>query len=160
MNENIDLTKILKDCPKGWELYSCIHGKVRFNRLDSCEFPVSVELSDGFDDSFSRNGRFTNLPQSECCLFPSSEQRDWSKFNAPWYKKDKFDPNTLKTLDKVLVRTNSDTIWEPDFFGYIDGNWVMCIATGNVQCVPYNDDNKHLMGTKQEAPEYYRYWDD
>lgn len=27
-------------------------------------------------------------------------------------------------------------------------------------CIPYNDDTKHLVGTKEEAPEYYRYWED
>ena len=27
-------------------------------------------------------------------------------------------------------------------------------------CVPYNDDTKHLVGTTEEAPEYYRYWED
>ena len=24
-------------------------------------------------------------------------------------------------------------------------------------CIPYNDDTKHLVGTTDEAPEYYRY---
>ena len=33
MNENIDLTKILKGCPKGTELYSTIYGKVRFEGI-------------------------------------------------------------------------------------------------------------------------------
>ena len=27
-------------------------------------------------------------------------------------------------------------------------------------CVPYNDETKNLVGTKNEAPEYYRYWED
>ena len=160
MNENIDLTKILKDCPKGWEFYSCIHGKVRFNRLDSCTFPVSVELSDGFDESFSRDGRFTNLPQSECCLFPSSDQRDWSKFTAPWYKKERFDPKTLKPFDKVLVRDNINNPWICDHFSYIN-HANICITTDRCKyCIPYNDDTKHLVGTTEEAPEYYRYWED
>ena len=30
MNENIDLTKILKNCPKGTKLYSTIFGEVKF----------------------------------------------------------------------------------------------------------------------------------
>ena len=34
MNENIDLTKILKDCPKGTKLYSTIYGVVRFDEID------------------------------------------------------------------------------------------------------------------------------
>ena len=163
MNENIDLRKILKDCPKGFELYSCIHGKVRFNRLDSCEFPVSVELSDGFDESFLRDGRFTNLPQSECCLFPSSDQRDWSKFTAPWYKKEKFDPKTLKVLDKVLVKDTPAKLWKIGIFShYIESDTFpyKCVGDDYKLCIPYNDDTKHLVGTTDEAPEYYRYWED
>ena len=160
MNEYIDLRKILKDCPKGFELYSCIHGKVRFNRLDSCEFPVSVELSDGFDESFLRDGRFTNLPQSECCLFPSSDQRDWSKFTAPWYKKEKFDPKTLKVLDKVLVKDTPAKLWKIGIFShYIESDTFpyKCVGDDYKLCIPYNDDTKHLVGTTDEAPEYYRY---
>ena len=163
MNENIDLTKILKDCPQGTKLYSSIFGQVEFQyiKLDSNSvYPIVIKLKNGVTESIASNGNIFNYYDGECTLFPSKKQKDWGKFTAPWYKKEKFDPNTLKTFDKVLVRTNSDTIWEPDFFGYIDGNWVMCIGRGNVQCVPYNDDNKHLMGTKQEAPEYYRYWED
>ena len=172
MNENIDLTKILKDCPKGWELYSCIHGKVRFNRLDSCTFPVSVELSDGFDESFSRDGRFTNLPQSECCLFPSSDQRDWSKFTAPWYKKEKFDPKTLKPFDKVLVKCssiyNSNLVWRVGLFSYfhVEDDSIRVYTLGsddnapNSYVIPYNDNTKHLVNTTEDAPEYYSYWED
>lgn len=168
MNENIDLTKILKDCPIGWELYSCIHGKVRFNRLDSCTFPVFVELSDGFDESFSRDGRFTNLPQSECCLFPSSDQRDWSKFAAPWYKNGKFDPKTLKPFDNVLVRDNCESEWQCDLFSYITDDSegfpyrfpYRCVVSSYRYCIPYNDDTKHLVGATEEAPEYYRYWEE
>ena len=159
MNENIDLTKILKDCPKGLKLYSSIHGEVRFKYIDTGDFPIVIELSDKVDMDFTKDGKFYLNYGGECVLFPSKDQRDWSKFTAPWYKKDKFDPNTLKTFDKVIVRTNSNTVWEPDFFGYMDGNWVMCIGRGNVQCVPYNEDTKHLVGTNDETPEYYRYWE-
>ena len=30
MNENINLVKILKDCPEGFELYSTVLGEVKF----------------------------------------------------------------------------------------------------------------------------------
>lgn len=161
MNENIDLTKILKDCPKGWELYSCIHGKVCFGNLDSGDFPVSVELSDGSYDNFSRCGKFTSLPQGECCIFPSRDQRDWSKFTAPWYKKDKFNPNTLKSFDKVIVK-NINGEWTCAIFSHItdcgDGYQYGCCYIICKYCIPYNNDTKHLVGTTDEAPEYYRYW--
>lgn len=160
MNENIDLTKILKDCPKGTKLYSSTFGEVEFQYIiQGALYPIFIKLKDGVVEKLTPNGALFSNYDGECILFPSKGQRDWSKFTAPWYKKEKFDPKTLKSFDKVLVRTNSDTIWEHDFFGYMDGNWVMCIATGNVQCVPYNDDTKHLAGTTDEAPEYYRYWE-
>ena len=161
MNENIDLTKILKDCPKGWEFYSCIYGKVRFNCLQSCEYPVLIMRGDGLYASFSRVGKYTDAPDSECCLFPSKDQRDWSKFTAPWYKKDKFDPTTLKPFDKVLIWHCASGCWECEIFSHITGKYTCnCIYGCYTHCMPYNDDTKHLVGTTDEAPEYYRYWED
>ena len=63
MNENIDLTEILKDCPKGWELYSPIFGKVRFFQIDdNCEYKVSVSVinNDGHhhEEFFFKGGLF------------------------------------------------------------------------------------------------------
>ena len=164
MNENIDLTKILKDCPKGWEFYSCIYGKVRFDCLQSCEYPVLTIRGDGLYASFSRVGKYTDAPDNECCLFPSKEQRDWSKFEAPWYKKDKndkFDPKTLKTFDKVLARSHKNHMWKVDFYSHKDESKVYpyrCIVNPYIYCIPYNDETKYLVGTTDEAPEYYRYW--
>ena len=161
MNENIDLTKILKDCPKGWEFYSCIYGKVRFDCLQSCEYPVLIMRGDGLYASFSRVGKYTDAPDSECCLFPSKEQRDWSKFEAPWYKKDKFDPKTLKPFDKVLIWHCASECWSCEVFSHLTGKYTCnCIYGCYTRCMPYNDETKHLVGTTDEAPEYYKYWED
>ena len=164
MNENIDLTKILKDCPKGTEFYSCIYGKVRFDCLQSCEYPVLIMRGDGLYASFSRVGKYTDAPDSECCLFPSKDQRDWSKFEAPWYKKDKFDPTTLKAFDRVLVRAEEFQKWRATFFSHRRGDgYVHKFATSDTSyafCIPYNEETKHLVGTTDVAPEYYRYWED
>ena len=161
MNKNIDLTKILKDCPKGTEFYSCIYGKVRFDCLQSCEYPVLIMRGDGLYASFSRVGKYTDAPDSECCLFPSKEQRDWSKFEAPWYKKDKFDPKTLKPFDKVLIWHCASECWSCEVFSHLTGKYTCnCIYGCYTRCMPYNDETKHLVGTTDEAPEYYRYWED
>ena len=41
MNKNIDLTKILKDCPEGTKLYSTIYGDVTFCYIDKiAEYPI------------------------------------------------------------------------------------------------------------------------
>ena len=168
MNENIDLTKILKDCPIGWGFYSSIYGNVTFLGIEnnSC-FPIKF-LSFS-KDKLQRCGYVTEqgldspLYNGECTFFPSKNQRDWSKFTAPWYKKGKFDPKTLNAFDRVLVRNYKTTKWRCDHFSHFDGgNYNPCIASccSYTFCVPYNDDTKHLVGTTEEAPDYYRYWDD
>ena len=159
MNENIDLTKILKDCPKGWKFYSSIYGEVEFVEIKSTNVnhPIIFKLHDITHSVSSTGEHFKG--QDECTFFPSREQRDWSKFTAPWYKKEKFDPKTLKPFDRVLIRANNKAVWEPDFFGYIDGNRVMVCAGGWAQCVPYNDETKPRVCTTAEAPDYYRYWE-
>ena len=44
MNENIDLTKILKDCPKGWKFYSSIFGEVKFVGIEEDNiYPIIFE---------------------------------------------------------------------------------------------------------------------
>lgn len=161
MNGKIDLTRILKDCPNGFELYSTLCGTVLFRGIDCDGYPVKCECNDGKLMRLTKEGYFFNYHGAECLLFPSKDQRDWSKFTAPWYKKEKFDPKTLQPFDKVLVRMyDKDGYWEPDFFGYIDCKLVMCVSNEDVECIPYNEDTKHLVGTTEEAPEYYRYWED
>ena len=104
MNENIDLTKILKDCPDGWEFFTPICGEVKFSFIkEFLEYPIIMSFEKG-KITFSKEGFYlTECEGAECLIFPSKEQRDWSKFEAPWYKKDKkdrFDPKTLKVLLK------------------------------------------------------------
>ena len=163
MNENIDLTKILKNCPKGWKfyssiygdlLYSCMHLRLAFQKITFIK-PNSISSVD-----YYRDGRYCQS-QGECTIFPSKDQRDWSKFTAPWLKKEKFDPKTFSAFDKILVRTNNDYDWSCDFFSHLRNQKCYTITYSVFpQTIPYNDDTKHLVGTTDEAPEYYRYWED
>ena len=170
MNENIDLTKILKDCPKGFKLYSLLHGEVSFRGIDeTSDYPITYDypIIGCIGESVSafyltRNGAYSSKYNGDCILFPSKEQRDWSKFTAPWYKKEKFDPKTLKAFDRVLARNFKTTKWRCEHFSHFDGgNYNPCIASccSYTFCIPYNDDTKHLVGTTEEAPEFYRYWE-
>ena len=102
----------------------------------------------------------------EIMLYPSKEQRDWSKFTAPWLKKERFDPKTLKVFDMVLVRFDCG-VWSATLFSHlIDSKLankkydIICCGSVYGYCIPYNDDTKHLVGTKEEAPDFYRYWED
>ena len=163
MDKKLNLVEILKDCPKDWELYSPMFGKVKFRNIVQGDYPIVVELSDTFYEGFMADGKFTQKYDGECMLFPSKTQRDWSKFTAPWYKKEKFDPKTLLPFDKVLVRDCESDMWKVDFFSNNRGSWAFpfrCVSNIYSYCIPYNDDTKHLVGTSDEVPEYCRYWED
>ena len=181
MNENIDLTKILKDCPMGWTFYSSVYGDVEFieiyrkpvlwnprprgdewlgQEINDSKHPILFSAN-GFEHRVSSRGEMIK-GCGECTFFPSRDQRDWSKFTAPWYKKEKFDPNTFKAFDKVLARLNKQGIWCCELFSFIedDTNLIKCCGAYYQYCIPYNEDTKRLVGTTEEAPEYYRYWED
>ena len=167
MNENIDLTKILRDCPEGWPFYSSTVGRVTFVKmdLDDPEYPITVQAGVGMIYLYytKKGWLYKDYSDAECTFFPSKDQRDWSKFTAPWYNKEKFDPKTLKTFDRVLTRHSEDEKWDINFYSYINPNWPFpytCINASYKYCVPYNDETKHLLGTTDEAPEYYRCWED
>ena len=160
----LNLCEVLKDCPKGEKFWSPLFGDVKLSEVNQCVNAVFVTATNlttwriNHDATITINGGLSQ----EIILFPNKWQRDWSKFTAPWYKKERFDPKTLKPFDKVLV--NHDDIWKVDFFSHIcqyePNGWCQCIGDSYYICIPYNDDTRHLVGTKEEAPEYYRYWED
>lgn len=169
MNENIDLINVLKNCPKGTEFYSSLFEKVIFDSIAYHRIIIEcVKLhrlvafnQDGkyLIEESKNNGTYFS---SECLLFPSKDQRDWSKFTAPWLKKEKFNPKTLQSFDRILVRDDCIGEWRCSVFSHInERSYPYCTTSGNyLCCIPYNDDTKHLVGTTGEAPEYYRYWED
>ena len=170
MNENIDLTNILKNCPKGTEFYSSLFEKVIFDSIAYDRIIIEcVNLHRIV--AFNQTGKYLieesenngTCFSSECLLFPSKDQRDWNKFTAPWYKKEKFDPKTLQPFDKVLV-IDSNRPWTPLLFSYLEYSLnysrMQCFDFVARKVIPYNKATEHLLGTHNEAPKYYRYWED
>ena len=268
MNENLNLVEILKDCPKGTKLYSTVFGEVKFMGInENAPYPIIVKVNDENFDSFTADGKILLRSDGECTLFPSKEQRDWSKFkpkkegfvppcefkdgdilsyqcgrlknrtiyiyryherfNTAFYValsgdvnetfridnkggwslngyndtarfateeekqklfdaikengykwnaetktlekliKSKFDPKTLDAFDKILVKRgyNKSYRWVADFVTaspVTDSDIKYCtMSSVNADMViPYNEETKHLVGTTEEAPEYYRYWEE
>ena len=166
--EKLDLTKILKNCPKGWKFWSPIFGEVEFEKIVESISVINLKYvnvkKNNIIWSFYSDATFPidNIKSDEILLYPSKYQRDWSKFTAPWYKIEKFDPKTLKPFDKVLVRNPND-MWRCAIFSHMDDRYFYPYIVSSAcfkYCIPYNDDTKHLVGTTEEAPEYYRYWED
>lgn len=262
MNENLNLMDILKDCPKGTKLYSTIHGEVEFEKIIiedtfpiKFTFKVEGKNSDSiYASSVTIDGKYAIKYNGECILFPSKDQRDWSKFKvepemvdgefyyccyshnkkensfifiyekhmlyktkcyvalSPYssllfkndlitnnnenltelrkateeekqrlldvikirnYKWDankkeliktelKFDINTLQPFDKVLVRVNDSARWRCDIFSHIGNEYYKFFCAGNLyhQCIPYNEETKHLVGTNEMPPKKYITWEE
>ena len=251
MNKNLNLVEILNDFPNGTKLYSSVFGEVELDHIDtSCSnYPIIIRLKgvEGHESLTSEGKMFVDY-DGECILFPSRENRDWSKFEPTcefkdgdivatntgnwigittggrvhsfiptycvlgsnskvelyfgrkeeWsferlateeekqrlfdaikehgYKwnaetktleklvKPKFDPKTLKPFDKVLARDTENSTWRGTLFSHYNKNngiFYPFITVGGAfgLCIPYNDETKHLLGTSDEAPEYYRYWE-
>ena len=98
--------------------------------------------------------------------FPVQRSADWSKFKRFWGKpkKERFNLKTLQPFDKVLFRIGEDP-WRCGFFSHIVSDdfdkELVCTTDGlSARCVPYNLDTKHLVGTREDCPEYYRWWEE
>ena len=180
MNENLDLTKILDGCPVGTKLYSSIFGEVSFVEMHNSydKYPIKLQACNKFthlmvEVNYADDGKSSYAFDGECTLFPSKEQRDWSKFVRFWDKPkiDKFDPKTLQPFDKILVRNSNCNSWVCDLFSYIKINTrtnkpclpcfypIVGLSLASEYCVPYNEETKHLIGTKDDCPEYYKWWE-
>ena len=177
MNENLDLEKILEGCPEGTEFYSPLFGELKLKCIYNSHSIEMVCVKMNRRYRFNRAGKYEMIEMrcsdswgnyyysDECLLFPSKDQRDWSKFERFWDKPkvERIDVNTFKPFDKVLVRDGISSEWTCTLFSHIINNLpfpVYCSGGYFRYCIPYNEDTKYLVGTKENCPEYYKWWEE
>jgi hypothetical protein len=90
-------------------------------------------------------------------VLPVSEQDDYELLP------NKFDITTLKPFEsRVLVRTDNRK-WVAAFYSHYDKESRLhhCVVGGlwYEQCIPYNDETKHLLDTTNDCDEYYKTWE-
>ena len=163
----LNLCEVLKYCPQGETFWSPMLDGVKFSCIDEERQMIIVETVEGhFTWEINHDGTISidEVTSPEVMLYPSKEQRDWTKVKYE-KKKEKFDPKTLKTFDKILIYSCGR--WEGSFFNRLliqstgkIGRVLTSCGSSETYCVPYNDDTKHLLGTKDEAPDFYKYWED
>ena len=105
------------------------------------------------------NEIYSRWEEAEICSF------NWFANTYRVKPKEKFDPRVLKPFDKVLARMDGGDVcyWFADFVStpaIEKYDTLPCIMSNKdaEMIIPYNEDTKHLVGTNEEAPEYYRYW--
>lgn len=75
-------------------------------------------------------------------------------------KIDKYPINCFQPFDKILVRDANTGTWFPDFYGIKNNEeYHICVGGPSNQCIPYNEETKHLLGTTEKAPEFYINWE-
>lgn len=98
---------------------------------------------------------------TNCFVKASDEERATFIANAEKHYNGKYNPETLqvepikpecpfKPFDKVLVRYNDEMVWKADYFShYKDNNdyHYCCIGNSYRDCIPFNDQTAHLLGT-------------
>ncbi len=169
--EKVNLVEKLKGCPKGTPLYSPIFGNCTLFQIDYDEpwFPIFVVTEHNENRGFTKYGTFfseASYDDMECILFPSKECRDWSAWKKPVPR---FDVKTLKPFDKVLARRDGGD-WTALLYShsvlcdnpfYKDGELNHCCGDSCFRfVVPYNEETEHLLGTRDAAPEFYRWWEE
>lgn len=152
MNKKIDLTKILEDCPRGFELYSSIYGTVTFEGIDynDSDYPICVKTPT-LTATFTKEGRyFFTCSDSECCLFPSHEQRDWSKFTASWYKNEKSPRFKVGDWVVFIKSKNVYQVEKKENYEYTLRN-----ILGGSLCLPFSNEELIREWTIQDAKDGY-----
>ena len=83
----MNIAEILKNVPKGTKLYSPAFGECELEAvyLNSC-YPIKVTTKQSTYRFTSEGLLYNNERNGECMLFPSKENRDWSKFTTCPFK--------------------------------------------------------------------------
>ena len=161
-NKELNLCEILKDCPTGTKFWSPVWGDVTFVQInDVGVFPIVLSAKSFSNISLRSNGKMYDIKEAECLLYPSKYQRDWSKFVRFWDEPDvsKFNVKTFHPFDKVLVRDYYNERWRVDIFGFMLNDCICC-TTNWRYCIPYNEETKNLIGTTDDCPEFYEWWEE
>lgn len=83
MEERMNIAELLKNCPKGFELYCPMYGVAYFEGIDNENgtHPIKISFDEMVEDEimwFMDDGSLSDF--GEVMLFPSKENRDWRKF--------------------------------------------------------------------------------
>lgn len=162
MNENLNLVETLKDAPKGTKLWSPICGECEFQYIDNNAIYLKIvclavgKNGEKVRASFTKDGWFSDsfaYAYSECALFPSKENKDWSTFKVP--KKHK----AFRTYQKVLVRELvgkfcEKAVWMADEYSHYDEDLELHYTTkaygfDDDEIMPY-EGNEDKLGKKAE----------
>ena len=146
--KKINIAELLKDCPKGTELYSPIFGELKFNEVNAFNNRILVVQQNDYIAEFESDGRLINCKNGECLLFPSKDKRDWSKFQRPFMDGD------------VVVGENCACSYITIFRKFIDNtsfsHHVCLTSFGKFKVDDFSDIANLRLATEEEKEKLFR----
>lgn len=122
------------------------------SKIDTIRYATEKEI-DALYRAIEKEGRIWN---------PVKKKLENIEIVAGEEKAEKFDINTLKPFDRVLVRDDSAK-WAIDLWMAYAPNheqWkYLCLGSHYAQCIPY-EGNEHLLLTEDMPDEYYITWEE
>lgn len=150
--EKINIAELLKDCPRGMELYSPLCGKCVFDSLNMGT--IICKKQNTQDIAFTSEGYYM-LPvfeDCECMIFPSKDQRDWSKFHRP------FKDGDILTSDKGNICIHKGPMYcdknQQDFYcGYRIADRALVVKVLKEEF--FGDINEFRLATEEERQKLF-----
>ena len=151
----MNIAEILKYCPKGTKLYSLIHGEVTLEKVEnSGKYPIKVALNNGITTYYTEDGTFFKESR-ECILFPSKDQRNWSKFRLPIKRGDimmgVYGKNTFIASGKLSFNNLPMYICGINAFGYFQTDSTGLGWTSSFYIPASEEAKKELFDKMEEA---------
>ncbi len=178
----MNIAEILKNTPKGTRLYSPICGEVKFDSVNfaSLYTPICVLSSTGEVFCFTEDGKWNvEYYNTECLLFPSKENRDWSTFKVePQFPMTYIDclntigwvisqqdvcgycMDKLEALQELLICRDAwwkvDGDWEPDWTDSETNKWVIENYYNDIRVDVYTNNNFILAFRTEDLADKFR----
>ena len=126
-------------------------------------FVIGKDINTNGDWTSNLNIRKATEKERDAFIFRiNQEGYYWNSCTCTLKSIKKFNISELKPFDKVLVRDADNGHWKAGLYSnYVSNNVEFpyeCIGSFYSQCIPYNDETKHLVGTDKDCPEYYKTW--
>lgn len=170
----LNIARVLKNTPVGTKLYSPIFGEVIFQGIDSDgNYPITVMVSGGDFRSFSQEGKYhCCYEDTECLLFPSKENRDWSTFKVepqfPMTVEDcaelldinnniisvcGYKGDELRLLQQLLICRDAwwkvDNDWKPDWSNATEVKSTITLVSNKI-CIDGNYNSHRILAFRTE----------
>lgn len=119
------------------------------NSIKQCGLKIAKEIvntiSDGTKLPIDIPDKYLTLLKTACEFTAESKRYNMEK-------------HQFKPFDQVLVRNTEEQTWKPNFYsfeGYNNSGHVCTNDMKYAQCIPYNENTAHLVGTNKpyEKPE-------